>query len=85
MKLKAWREAEGLTQAALARRLTELSLTVTGSRREIPQQTVHALEAGRVPRKWLGRLVHAASAGAVTPNDSYDLPVLREAQDEAAP
>lgn len=64
-KLKAWREAEGLTQEAAADKLG------------VVRRTWHMWENGNgVPSEGLMVRLYVLTRGAVEPNDFYDLPLL---------
>ena len=64
-RLKRYIQEAGLTEAGF------------GSLIGKPQQTVHAYASGtRIPRKAEMQRIYAVTAGAVQPNDFYDLPDL---------
>jgi predicted transcriptional regulator len=44
----------------------------------VPAHTIYRYIAGRVPRPDVMASVYKATAGAVQPNDFYDLPAIRK-------
>lgn len=73
MKLKAWCEAHRINFSELSRRIGAKS-----------PETARRYAEGRVPGATTMSRIYLATAGAVTPNDFYDLPALPDAGDDTA-
>jgi transcriptional regulator with XRE-family HTH domain len=67
MKLKTYREQNGLTLEAMAARVAEK----LGKRVDL--QIIHRIERGQLPKRDMAKAIVEATDGQVTPNDFYDL------------
>jgi len=75
VKLQDWRENEGLTREQLAARLPSRPDALN----------VYRWETGRrLPNRGAAVEIYVLTAGAVTPNDFYELPLLEQPLERAA-
>lgn len=77
LTVKRWRKRLGLSQLALAERLSRLGARILEEPVTVTQGEISRVERGGIPRPELVVLIHCMSHGQIDANALYELPDWR--------